>query len=136
MTDPEIAITTGVAAMPLFAGFAKLVHWIVMQWAAIRREELEPRAANAAADREAAARRDDRTVAAMDRITATINDHTTRDVDAQTATSKAVVRLEGKVDEALNWRARQGTKEPEQTPSEHSERRRRLRTPPEGSPTR
>lgn len=133
MTDIELVAAVGGVLAPIAAAGIKFLVWLANLWAAIRREEITERSARAAADREASERRDDRQVAAMDRINTTINDHTTRDVAAWTDTSKSVARLEGKVDAALGIeRTPVGDEIDPPMRAGQIDGRRKLRTVPQG----
>jgi len=137
VTSAELAILASIAT-GIGAGLLAFSRWAVGLWAQIRREDIAATTARATADRDADARQSDRQVAAIDRIAATVNDHTARDIAAQAEVKQAVVRVEAKVDAALDWQERTpvGDVGDDRPPSEYSERRprRRLRTVPEGHP--
>jgi hypothetical protein len=88
-------------------------------WMTIQREKIAASRETAIADRDANIRMTDRQVAAIDRVSATVSDHTVRDIAAQAEVKEAIVRVEAKVDSALGRRKRS-----------------RLRTGPEGHPAR
>jgi len=141
MTSAELAVLASVLTA-FGTGFFAFAKWAIGLWAEVRRDEITAMTARATADRESDARLGDRHVAAIDRINATVNDHTTRDIAAQAEVKQAVVRVEAKFDTALGWIDRERTPvgdvdSLDRPPSEHSERRRRrIRTGPEGNPTR
>jgi hypothetical protein len=90
----------------------------------------------------------ERMIAALDRVAAKVEEHTTKDLEHHAEVREAVVRLEAKLDERLAmWDRSDSFERPERehtppsiprhtTASEASERRRRrVRTPPRGSGT-
>lgn len=130
MTDVEV-ITNGGGIVAVLA----FLRWAVGLWATVRREDIDATTKSATADRESGARQVDRQVAAIDRINATVNEHTTRDLEAQAVVREAVARVEAKFDAAIDWLERTpppGDVDLDRPPSER--RRRRLRTVPEGHP--
>jgi hypothetical protein len=80
----------------------------------------------------------ERWIAALDRIAVAVSEHTKTDLEHHAAVREAVIRLDAKVDAALDWRERTPVEDvplPPQRRDPTSERR-RLRTVPSGHRTK
>ena len=105
MTDPELAALGG-AIITAGGTVAAVLRWTVGQWATVRREDIAAAKESAKLKREADERAVDRQVATVDRLAASVNDHTAKDLAHHAEVKQSIVRLEAKVDAALDWRER------------------------------
>jgi hypothetical protein len=131
VTDAEIGLATTLLTAA-GGSLAVVTRWAVGLWATIRREDIAATKESAALKREQDARLVERQIATIDRVAILVDEHTARDLAAQAEVKQAIVRVEAKVDSALDWRERFTPLEMQAV--DPPERRDRIKTAPQGYP--
>jgi len=136
VTDGEITLAASVLS-GAGIGLAAVTRWAVSLWATIRREDIAQQKENATLKREADARLVERQIQSIDRISQLVDEHTAKDLAAAADVKATIVRVEAKVDAALDWRERftpveMQAVDPYAADRPPSERRDRIKTAPHG----